>query len=70
MLLLTGLSLLFVTDVCLAQVPQSPTWPDQFTAKFVVRVERNGPDWSANGVVYYDWTAKVSKNRGKTESFV
>ena len=61
MLLLVALSLLFATVACLTQVPTPPIWPDQFTANFVVKVEYYNPDWSANGVIYYDWKAKVSK---------
>ena len=39
--------------------PYIPAWADQFTSKFVVRVKEYGPDWSSNGVIYYDWTKKV-----------
>ena len=65
MLLLAALSLLFATVVCLTQAPTPPIWPDQFTANFVVKVEYYNPDWSANGVIYYDWTAKASKSHSR-----
>lgn len=39
--------------------PPVPAWPSKFTAEFTVRVEQFGPEWSAKGVVYYDWETKV-----------
>ena len=37
-----------------------PSWPNQFTSNFVVLVEKYGPEWNSTGVIYYDWTIKVS----------
>ena len=43
--------------------PPVPAWPSKFTAEFTVRVEQFGPEWSAKGVVYYDWETKVYRSK-------
>ena len=45
------------------ETPPIPVWQDQFTSKIVIRVEQYGPEWSSNGVVYYDWTKKVGGDK-------
>ena len=41
------------------QPPPVPVWPQIFTIKFYVYVEKYGNDWSSTGILYYDWTSKV-----------
>ena len=43
-----------------SQPPPIPAWPQTFSIKFYVYVEQYGNDWSSTGILYYDWTSRVS----------
>ncbi|XP_035695588.1 uncharacterized protein LOC118429233 isoform X1 [Branchiostoma floridae] len=45
-----------------ASSPKPPMWPDQFTSKFTVRIEKYGDDFNKPGVVYYNWKTKTLRS--------
>ncbi|CAH1273726.1 Hypp5190 [Branchiostoma lanceolatum] len=45
-----------------ASSPKPPMWPDQFTSKFTVRIEKYGSNFSKPGVVYYNWKIKTLRS--------
>ena len=55
-----SLALLVLAAEGFNQPPAVPAWPDKFTVQLTIFVEKYGKDWSSKGVLYYDWTSKVS----------
>ena len=45
------------------QPPPISAWPQAFSIKFYVYVEKYGNDWSSTSVLYYDWASRVSKSK-------
>lgn len=58
--LLKGEQLTWTSTKDSGQPPPIPVWPQTFTIEFYVYVEQYGNDWNSIGVLYYDWTSKVS----------
>ncbi|XP_066288661.1 uncharacterized protein [Branchiostoma lanceolatum] len=62
-----GLSILapggtLAASISAVSSPKPPMWPDQFTSKFTVRIEKYGDNFSKPGIVYYNWKIKTLRS--------